>query len=163
MLDDSRADRHRQDAHVRAGDYLRRAVHDDAAPPIGDTLSATHRRQGGEGMPFRSKETLERWLEEFHAQRGAGDLIRVAVQDGTGGADTGLVVVPLEHATVSVFMEPVDIGEAQWRITIEPQPDTTILSSHQLHAMAVELQVAAELCAFLEARSIGHEESLAES
>lgn len=109
-------------------------------------------------MPFRSKETLERWLEEFHAERGAGDLIRVAVQDGDGGADTGLIVVPLQNATVSVFMEPMEIGDARWRVTIEPQPDITILSSHQLHAMAVELQVAAELCAFLEARSIGHDE-----
>lgn len=110
-------------------------------------------------MPFRSRETLERWLTEFHDARGAGDLIRVIVQDGAEGADTGLVVVPLQNATVSVFMEPVEIGDARWRITIEPQPDTTILSSHQLHGMAVELQVAAELCAFLEAKSFGHEES----
>ncbi|WEK13479.1 MAG: hypothetical protein P0Y48_13625 [Candidatus Microbacterium phytovorans] len=110
-------------------------------------------------MPFRSRETLEHWLAEFHDARGAGDLIRVIVQDGTEGADTGLVVVPLQNATVSVFMEPIDIGDARWRITIEPQPDTTILSSHQLHGMAVELQVAAELCAFLEAKSFGHEES----
>jgi len=109
-------------------------------------------------MPFRSKETLEKWLAEFHAARGAGDLIRVIVQDGASGADTGLVVVPLNHATVSVFMEPIELGDSRWRITLEPQPDTTILSSHQLHALAVELQVAAELCAFLEAKSTGFEE-----
>ena len=110
-------------------------------------------------MPFRSRETLERWVEEFHAARRAGDLIKVVVQDGNDGADTGLVVVPLENATVTIFMEPVELGAATWRVTIEPQPDTTILNSHQLHAMAVELSVAAELCAYLEARSVGHEET----
>lgn len=55
-------------------------------------------------MPFRSKETLERWVDEFHAARKAGDLIKVVVQDGSDGGDTGLVVVPLADNTVSVFM-----------------------------------------------------------
>ncbi|RLK52154.1 hypothetical protein [Microbacterium telephonicum] len=109
-------------------------------------------------MAFRSKETLEQWLAEFQSARTAGESIRVAVQDGEGGADTGLIVVPLHNSTVSVFMEPVEIGASAWRITLEPQPDTTILNSHQLHGMAVELAVAAELCAFLEAKSVGHEE-----
>jgi len=110
-------------------------------------------------MPFRSKETLEQWVNDFHDARDAGDLVRVLVQDGSEGADTGLVIVPLRNATVSVFMEPVEIGDARWRVTLEPQPDFTILSSHQLHALSAELAVAAELCAFLEARSVGHEES----
>lgn len=110
-------------------------------------------------MPFRSKETLERWVDEFHEARGAGERIKVIVQDGTDGADTGLVIVPLENATVTIFMQPAEVGAASWRVTIEPQPDTTILNSHQLHAMAVELSVAAELCAYLEARSVGHEET----
>lgn len=110
-------------------------------------------------MPFRSKETLEEWVAEFNTARGAGDLIKVVVQDGSDGGDTGLVVVPLATSTVSVYMEPTGIGDTHWRITLEPQPDTTILNSHQLHAMSVELGVAAELCAFLEARSVGHEEA----
>ncbi len=109
-------------------------------------------------MPFRSKETLERWLGEFHEQRGADELIRVPVQDGSEGSDTGLVVVPLANSSVSVFVEPIEIGDARWRITIEPQPDFTILSSIQMHSLAAEFNVAAELCAFLEAKSIGHEE-----
>ncbi|APF34721.1 MULTISPECIES: hypothetical protein [Microbacterium] len=109
-------------------------------------------------MPFRSKETLERWLDEFHELRGAGELIRVLVQDGSEGSDTGLVVVPLATSSVSVFMEPIEIGDARWRITIEPQPDFTILSSFQMQSLAAEFNVAAELCAFLEAKSIGHEE-----
>lgn len=110
-------------------------------------------------MPFRSKETLEEWVGDFNTARGAGDLVKVIVQDGSDGGDTGLVVVPLATSTVSVYMEPLGIGERHWRITLEPQPDTTILDSHQLHAMSVELGVAAELCAYLEARSVGHEEA----
>lgn len=109
-------------------------------------------------MPFRSKETLERWVADFHEARRAGDLIKVIVQDGSDGGDTGLVIVPLENATFTVSMEPTEIGAPSWRITFEPQPDTTILNSHQLQGMAVELSVAAELCAYLEARSIGHQE-----
>jgi len=109
-------------------------------------------------MPFRSKETLETWVSDFHDARGAGDRIKVIVQDGSDGADTGLVIVPLENASVSISMEPVEIGGSPWRVTIEPQPETTILNSHQLHGMAVELAVAAELCAYLEARSVGHDE-----
>jgi hypothetical protein len=109
-------------------------------------------------MPFRSKETLERWLEEFTSARGAGDLIKVVVQDGTEGSDTGLVIVPLRDSTASIFMEPAGVGEPQWRITIEPQADLTVLTSHEVNAFAMELLVAAELCSYLEARSVGHVE-----
>ncbi|WP_405374328.1 MULTISPECIES: hypothetical protein [unclassified Microbacterium] len=109
-------------------------------------------------MPFRSKATLEQWVSDFHDSRGAGQLIKVIVQDGSDGADTGLVIVPLTHTTISVFMEPAEVGDAAWRVTIEPQPDTSVLNSHQLSSLAVELAVAAELCAYLEARSVGHEE-----
>lgn len=109
-------------------------------------------------MPFRSKETLERWLDEFTSARGAGDAIRVVVQDGPEGTDTGLVVVPIRDSTASIFMEPEELDGARWRITIEPQPDLAVLSSPEVSAFAVELLVAAELCAFLEAKSVGHVE-----
>lgn len=109
-------------------------------------------------MVFRSRETLEGWLADFRAAREAGDRITVVVQDGSEGADTGLVIVPLRSSTISIYMEPVSVGEAQWRVTLEPSEDTTILSSYQLQGLAAELSVAAELCAYLEARSAGHEE-----
>ncbi|MGZ7254177.1 hypothetical protein ACXWO5_11200, partial [Streptococcus pyogenes] len=60
-------------------------------------------------MPFRSRETLEQWVAEFHDARGAGERIKVIVQDGSDGNDTGLVVVPLTHASASVFMEPLAV------------------------------------------------------
>ncbi|WDG17006.1 hypothetical protein [Microbacterium sp. Clip185] len=109
-------------------------------------------------MPFRSKATLETWLEEFHRSREAGDLIRVAVQDGSEGADTGLVIVPLHNADISLYMEPIEVGDSRWRVTIEPQAEMTVLTSFEMQRLAAELSVAAELCAFLEAKSVGHEE-----
>lgn len=109
-------------------------------------------------MPFRSRDTLERWLSEFTMARGAGELIRVIHQDGDDGADTGLVIVPLRDSTASIFMEPLEIGHPRWRITIEPQLDLTVMTSSDVNAFAMELLVAAELCAFLEAKSVGHEE-----
>src|SRR5690348_3700482 len=74
-------------------------------------------RTRGPTVPFRSKATLETWLEEFHRSREAGDLIRVAVQDGSEGADTGLVIVPLHNADISLYMEPIEIGDERWRVT----------------------------------------------
>ncbi|KAA9085456.1 hypothetical protein [Microbacterium radiodurans] len=107
-------------------------------------------------MPFHSKHTLESWVGEFHASRVAGDLVKVIIQDGSEGADTGLVLVPLRNATTTVYMEPAAGSDLSWRVTIEPQPDATVLSSHELSSLASELQVAAELCAYLEKRSLGH-------
>jgi len=109
-------------------------------------------------VSFRSKETLETWLSEFRSAREAGDLIRVIIQDGSDGSDTGLVIVPVKNSSVSIFMQPIQIGEAQWSITLEPSDENTVLTSHQLHSLASELAVAAELCSYLEARSIGHDE-----
>lgn len=111
-------------------------------------------------MNFRSKQTLENWVEEFRDAREAGDLIRVIIQDGSDGADTGLVIVPVKNSNVSIFMQPEAIGDARWQVTVEPTEDALQLNSHQLHMLASELAVAAELCAYLEARSVGHDEQL---
>lgn len=109
-------------------------------------------------MSYRSKQTLETWLEDFRSAREAGDLIRVIIQDGSDGSDTGLVIVPLKNSSVSIFMQPIRIGDARWNVTLEPNDENTVLDSHQLHALASELAVAAELCSYLEARSVGHDE-----
>lgn len=115
-------------------------------------------------MPFHSKKTLEHWVAEFVDSRGAGDLIRVAVQDGSGGDDTGLVIVPLENAPNSVWIEPRDTGdELNWLITIEPADEALELTSFELNALTHELQVAAELCAFLQEKSLGHFEPEAQA
>ncbi|WHE35726.1 hypothetical protein [Microbacterium sp. BDGP8] len=108
-------------------------------------------------MPFHSKQTLEHWVAEFIDARGAGEEVRVAVQDGSDGADTGLVLVPLTNAPNAVYIEPRPAGDdLDWCVSIEGAPDTLVLTSHELNALTHELQIAAELCAFLQEKSLGH-------
>ncbi|PVE58702.1 hypothetical protein [Microbacterium testaceum] len=110
-------------------------------------------------MPFHSKATLEHWVTEFVDARNAGEEIRVVVQDGSDGDDTGLVVMPMEHLPNSVWIEPCDSGdELSWHVLIEPGAETLNLTSFELNALTHDLQVAAELCAFLHERSLGHYE-----
>lgn len=110
-------------------------------------------------MPFRSKETLDAWLDEFRATREGGLLINVVVQDGAEGADTGLVVVPLKNAAMDIYMQPLAVGDDQWAISFESHPNSFDLSPEQLHGFAAELALAASLCAFLKEKSLGHDEA----
>lgn len=111
-------------------------------------------------MPFHSKETLEHWVAEFIDARNAGDAIKVAVQDGSDGSDTGLVVVPLENAPYSVWIEPRESGDdLSWLVIIEGTDGALELTSFDLNALTHELQVAAELCAFLQEKSLGNFET----
>lgn len=80
------------------------------------------------------------------------------MQDGSEGGDTGLVLVPLHNTDISVYMEPIEVGDSRWRVTLEPLTETTVLTSFELQRLAAELSVAAELCAFLEAKSVSHDE-----
>lgn len=109
-------------------------------------------------MPFRSKETLEAWLDEFRSGRDDGNLIEVIVQDGRGGADTGLVVVPLSHASTQIVMEPTGIGEARWVVRFAAREDDFTLTAADLLELSVELEFAGSLCDFLERKSAGHTE-----
>jgi len=114
-------------------------------------------------MPFHSKTTLEHWVAEFIAARGAGDEVRVAIQEGHDGQDTGLVVMPLENAPNTVWIEPRESDDdLAWHVLIEPSTEALDLTSFELNALTHELQVAAELCAFLQERSLGHFEPEAE-
>ncbi|WP_169582097.1 MULTISPECIES: hypothetical protein [Microbacterium] len=57
-------------------------------------------------MPFRNKQTLEAWLDEFVAMGYAmPERIRVVQQDGEGGANTGLVVLNLENPPTVIAVQ----------------------------------------------------------
>ncbi|MFJ6000879.1 hypothetical protein [Arthrobacter sp. NPDC092385] len=107
-------------------------------------------------MPFRSKQTLEAWVEEFRTTREGGALITVLVQDGVDGADTGLVTVPLRDDGTEIYMQPVAVGDPAWSITIGMRNAETTLSAAQMHGLAAELLLAASLCQFLQEKSAGH-------
>lgn len=109
-------------------------------------------------MPFRSKRTLEAWLEEFRTTREGGSMIRVLLQDGAEGGDTGLVVVPLRNDSLELYLQPLDPEQSRWGVTLEPRNLAAQLTAPELHALAAELLVAASLCQFLEEKSVGHDE-----
>ncbi|WP_104166166.1 hypothetical protein [Arthrobacter sp. SX1312] len=109
-------------------------------------------------MPFRSKQTLETWIDDFRTTREGGALISVLVQDGADGADTGLVIVPLRNDSTEIYLQPVAVGDPRWSISFGARSEDSELTAAELHGLAAELLVAASLCQFLEEKSIGHEE-----
>jgi hypothetical protein len=106
-------------------------------------------------MPFRSKATLEAWLEEF---RASGNDVpgSVALQDGYEGNDTGLVVLRLSNAGTYTYMQPVAPHDARWEVTFEPREGSVSLCPADVDAMGAELRRIAALCEFLQAKSAAH-------
>lgn len=107
-------------------------------------------------MPFRSKELLEAWLAEYADSVPGSHLARVAVQDEDAGRDGGLVVVPLDGATTSVFMQPAALGSPEWRVTFEARSEAMVATSAGVRLLAAELAAAADLADFLEEKSRHH-------
>jgi hypothetical protein len=106
-------------------------------------------------MPFRTKEMLDTWLDEF---RGDGNEVpgRVALQDGSDGSDTGLVILRLAFAQTEAFVQPVALGDPRWAVTFEPRDHSAMLTPEQVDALGQEIQRISRLCSFLEAKSAEH-------
>lgn len=116
-------------------------------------------------MPFRSKEVLESWLAEYRPESAPSgpriaEYADVAVQDGSDGSDTGLVVISLRNATTDVYMQPVALGDPRWEVTFAARDRDLALSTEDVVALSAELAAAAELCSYLERRSLEHLRSL---
>lgn len=105
-------------------------------------------------MAFRSRRTLEAWIEEFLALGYpiAGS-IRVMPQDGADGADTGLVGVRLAHASTITYVQPESPNAKRWVATMEARDEAVLLDSAELLSLAGELAVVSALCAFLQTKS----------
>ena len=106
-------------------------------------------------MPFRNLETLESWLDEFrelgYPLAGA---LKVIVQDGAGGADTGLVGFRLANAATFVSIEPAAGSDAaSWVATMEPRETEEVLDSAGLLSLSGELATLSALCTFLQSKS----------
>ncbi|MBD3942703.1 protein-L-isoaspartate carboxylmethyltransferase [Microbacterium sp. NEAU-LLC] len=105
-------------------------------------------------MAFRNLETLESWLAEYREMgRPLAGSARVTVQDGDGGADTGLVVFRLDHASTAVFIQPATRDASGWVATMEPREEAVVLDAPGLLELSAELAAVSELCAFLEEKS----------
>ena len=109
-------------------------------------------------MAFRNLETLESWLAEYRQLgKPLADAARVMVQDGDGGADTGLVFFGLGHAPTGVFIQPATPDASGWVATMEPREESLVLDAPGLLELSAELAAVSELCAFLEAKSRAHQ------
>lgn len=109
-------------------------------------------------MAFRNLETLESWLDEYRLLgKPLADYARVTVQDGDGGANTGLVLFRLGHAPTGVFIQPATQDASEWVATMEPREETLVLDPAGLLELSAELAAVSELCAFLEEKSRAHQ------
>lgn len=106
-------------------------------------------------MPVRSKLLLEEWVDEF-LQRGNSSSVRidVAVQDGTDGRDTGLVVVRLQNVDADIYMQPVGFDQSEWEATLTARSGDLTLTPFELAGLAAEITIAGNLCTFLQFKSL---------
>lgn len=111
-------------------------------------------------MPFRSKETLEQWVEEFLAAGNeVAGTVDVLLHDGGSGSDTGLVVMKLKHSSTLLYMQPVGPFDPRWEIIFEPRDVSNRATAPEVVALADELVNASALLTYLEKRSRAHIEA----
>ena len=112
-------------------------------------------------MPYREQAILEQWVTEFRSLHERSHLVKVVPQDGSDGADTGLIVFPVGNGTTTGYIEPIAMGDMRWRIHFEPREGEAVMSSADVHILAAELEMAALLCDFIETKSTQHLAALA--
>ncbi|GLJ79976.1 hypothetical protein [Microbacterium imperiale] len=107
-------------------------------------------------VPVRTKTLLEGWVAEFLAQEQTQQTlsVKVAIQDGSDGLDTGLVIMHLRNAPAEIYMQPRGFDEPEWEATLTARTDDLTLNPQQMSGLAAEVALAANLCAFLQFKSI---------
>lgn len=109
-------------------------------------------------MPYRSKEVLEQWVEDFapDGERMA-HVIEVLTHDEGAGADTGLVVMRMEELPSDVYLYPTGPGDPNWTVTFGPRERDLTMTAGKLRDLAHQLTEAAALCEFFELKSVQHD------
>ncbi|KAA9087060.1 hypothetical protein [Microbacterium radiodurans] len=106
-------------------------------------------------VPVRSKTLLETWVAEFFDQGPNERLsVKVAIQDGSDGSDTGLVILHLTHAPADIYMQPVGFDEPRWEATLTARENDLALSPYEMIGLASEVALAGSLCTFLQFKSL---------
>lgn len=104
-------------------------------------------------MIFRSRETLQEWLDEFQNLDHSSDgTLRVIEQDGADGADTGLVALRLAGG-LSAYLQPDGAGE--WVVTFDVGDEAFELDAATVSQLSSELATVSALCGFLQTKSSG--------
>jgi len=105
-------------------------------------------------MPFRSKETIEAWLDEFRSLGYAiAGSVKVMQQDGEDGSNTGLVGMQLANASTSIYVHPEAPYATRWVVTMERRDEAISLDAAAVMELSTELQILSALCTFLQAKS----------
>ena len=106
-------------------------------------------------VPVRTKTLLEQWVAEF-LQKGQSHAvtIKVAIQDGSEGLDTGLVIVHLQNAPADIYLQPRAIDDPEWEATLSARTEDLTLTPYAMAGLAAEVAFAGNLCTFLQFKSI---------
>lgn len=105
-------------------------------------------------MPFRTKDTLQAWLDEFTAMGYPVEgRLKVLDREDDDGGDTGLVSIRLARASTVMYMEPEMSGSYRWLVTMEPRETPIQLDAAAVLRLAGELTIVSALCAFLQVKS----------
>lgn len=105
--------------------------------------------------PRRSREILAGWVDDFVAAGNAhGAALDVIVQDADDDGDTGLVIMRLRKAEAIVYMQPRGTNDPLWEMTLTGRPEDVTMNPYDLGSLGAELVVAANLCTFLQYRSL---------
>ncbi len=106
-------------------------------------------------VPVRTKTLLEQWVAEFVEQgQSHGVEIKVAIQDGSEGLDTGLVIVHLQNAPADIYLQPRGIDEPEWEATLSARSEDLTLTPYAMAGLAAEVAFAGTLCTFLQFKSL---------
>lgn len=106
-------------------------------------------------VPARTKALLEQWVDEFtRLTTHALVEVTVAVQDGGGGRDTGLVIVKLGGGAADMHMQPSSLDNVEWEVTLTSRPGDLTLTPFEMSALAAQVAVASNLCSFLQFKSL---------
>jgi hypothetical protein len=104
-------------------------------------------------MYFHSIDTLQSWVRDFEQSHTFAGKIRIIPQDGTEGADTGLVAMRLAASPAEIYLEPPTEPGAEWSVVFEPREHEVRLSSAQLVSIAADVTALAQLCAHLQQKT----------
>lgn len=106
-------------------------------------------------VPARTRALLQEWVDEFTALTTHTFVdIKVAVQDGVGGRDTGLVIVQLGNGGADMHMQPRSMDSVDWEVTLTSRPGDLTLTPFQMSSLAAQVAVASNLCSFLQFKSL---------